>query len=313
VTRSGEVAPRNGERTAARVRTALFTVTVLLAVAACAGGDGPARGPASAPPTGASADVALRASLVQYREDEVKQRLGVRVSNTGSTEVTVETLAVDWAGLAPRPAERTAYPIRPRVDVVLTVPYGEARCSGPQPPADRGVAVALVRTSGIAREVRVELDDDAKPLLRKLYATDCRRQAVAKAVTIGFGARWTDAVVAGTPVLRGSLTIRRGATSAPIDVTDLGGSVLIQAKPVEPARRPLLRMPPGVPTGELPVFVGTSHRCDGHALVEVKKPYDLVVYVALDGQEPAGVTITPPDPALRQRMWRAVLAGCGVS
>jgi hypothetical protein len=135
---------------------------------------------------------------------------------------------------------------------------------------------------------------------------------VAKAVTIGFGARWTDAVVAGTPVLRGSLTIRRGATTAPIDVTDLGGSVLIQAKPVDAARRPLLRLPPGAATGELPVFVGTSHRCDGHALVEVKKPYDLVVYVALDGQKPAGVVITPPDPALRQRMWRAVLAGCGV-
>jgi hypothetical protein len=262
---------------------------------------------------GPDATTSLRASLVQYREDEVRHTIGIRLLAPDAA-VTVEALRLEWPGLEPRPARRLDYPLTPGVDVALNVPYGDARCRPQRPPTETAAAIAVVRVgSSGAREIRIPLDD-AGPLLTKIYDGDCTRQRLQEAVDVTFGPTWRQVVVGGRPTLRGWLTVRRGRTTDPIEITSvLSGSVLIDVAPVTVGPRPVARLEPGGREARVPVDVSTSGRCSGHVLGEVKKPYDVRVLIRLGAAEPTVLTVTPSDRGLRDRMHRTVLAGCAVT
>jgi hypothetical protein len=119
-------------------------------------------------------------------------------------------------------------------------------------------------------------------------------------------------VVNGVASLSGAIEVTREATSAPINVAGLSGSVLLNIVALPPVRSPLLTVPPGQRTGSLPVAVFTTRRCDGHSLGESKKPYEFNVQISLGPGEPSPATIVP-DAATKAQMLRTIQRGCGLA
>jgi hypothetical protein len=254
----------------------------------------------------------LSAALQQYREDEVKHIVKIQLTNTGSSDVVVSQLRLAWPGLRSS-ATAPDYPLGAGQEAALPVPYSEASCprGSTGPPAEHPVAIATIRSGTGEREVRLT-PTDTEGVLARIWTADCRRQALDAAVDVRFGDTWAPTVVAGVPGLEGTIEVRRKDAPADVSVTGISGSVLLDIVPVGEAGDPLLRLGPGQPAGELPVAVTTSHRCDGHAIGESKKPYEFNVQVALGGDAPGPVTITP-DAATRQRMLGVIEAGCGIN
>jgi hypothetical protein len=117
----------------------------------------------------------------------------------------------------------------------------------------------------------VVLDDAASlELAQRLYARSCRAQAIEAAVGLTLAPTWTPTRRAdGTPGLAGTLVVAPRVIGEPVRVVGLEGSVLMAFEP-----RTALPAPVAGDRLALPVVVGGSGRCDGHALGEAKKTYE---------------------------------------
>ena len=200
----------------------------------------------------------------------------------------------------------------PGVPVDLPVAYGPALCGtstegapladSPPPTAVLSAQVVLAGSGG---PTVVVLDDSASlDLAQRLYTRSCRAQALEAAVGLTLAPTWTPTRRAdGSPGLAGTLVVALRVIGDPVRVVGLEGSVLM-------AFEPRTALPAPVPGDRLalPVVVGSSGRCDGHALGEAKKTYELTALIALGGADPAPVLVRP-DPQVRARMWRTILAG----
>jgi hypothetical protein len=254
----------------------------------------------------------LTAQLAQYREDEVAHRIEVRVANTGTSAVTVTSLALEWPGLAPVPSQPD-YTLRPGESATLPMDYSEATCSPGRtsPPSTRPVVRIGFTDDGDERTVQLApLPDEG--VLERIWTTDCRRQALDAAVDVTFGPIWTPTVVGGVPALRGTLELTRGTTAEPVSVASMSGSVLLDIAPVTPAPTPPLTMATGQSQASVPVAVVTTGRCDGHALGESKKPYDFIFQITVGSAPPSPATLTA-EPAVKPLMLRTIEAGCKVA
>ena len=294
----------------ARVLVAAALV-VVGTLAACGGGEGAGTpgSTVSVPPSPPE----LRGTLAQNREDEVRGVAVVRL--TASEPGTVTSLRLQWPGLAPAAASSPDYPLVPGVPVDLPVAYGAALCGtstegapradAPPPTAAPSAQVVLAGAGS-----RVVLLDDAASLelAQRLYARSCRAQALEAAVGLNLAPTWTPTRRAdGTPGLAGTLVVAPRVIGEPVRVVGLEGSVLMAFEP-----RAALPAPVAGDRLALPVVVGSSGRCDGHALGEAKKTYELTVLLAL-GEAEATPVLVRPDPQVRARMWRTILAGCAVA
>ena len=279
------------------------------ALAGCSQGTDATTGSPASTTTGAPGG--LHGTLAQNREDEVRGVAVVRL--TASEPGTVASLRLAWPGLAPAAESTPDYPLVPGVPVDLPVAYGPALCGtttegvpladAPPPTAPPSAQIVL---AGSAAPAVVVLDDAASlDLAHRLYARSCRAQALEAAVGVALAPTWTPTRRAdGTPGLAGTLVVARRVVGVAVRVVGLEGSVLLAFDPLAALPAPVV--------GErlaLPVVVGTSGRCDGHALGEAKKTYELTVLISL-GEAEAAPVLVRPDPQVRPRMWRTILAGC---
>ena len=303
-----------------RARAVAVAVAVVAAVAVLAGtlvscgsaveGAGTAGG-ATSPPAGPPQ---LRGTLAQNREDEVRGVAVVRL--TAGEPGTVASLRLQWPGFAPAADSSPGYPLVPGVPVDLPVAYGPALCGTStegaplaDPPPPTAAPSAQVVLAGSGGPTVVVLDDSASlDLAQRLYTRSCRAQALEAAVGLTLAPTWTPTRRAdGSPGLAGTLVVELRAVGESARVVALEGSVLMDFDP-----RTALPAPVAGDRLALPVVVGTSGRCDGHALGEAKKTYELTVLISL-GEAEAAPVLVRPDPQVRPRMWRTILAGCAAA
>lgn len=258
-------------------------------------------------------DHGLTATVLQYREDEVRHVLSIKVRNTGAEPVRVVDLRLQWEGLEVVGPVVQDHLLGVGHALDLRTPYGDARCTDGfslDPPSTKSAfAEATIElTDGSTETVAIPIDDVEEQLAR-LFRVDCRRQFIESVVTLELRGPWERVDPDGVATLRGALAVERGAGDRTITISDVDGSVLLDVRPAVPASGPLLVLGPEKAEGEVPIDV-TSARCDAHALGESKKTY--VFQVEIDvGDGPEGVVISPPA-ATEPEMFQVIVDGCGL-
>ena len=258
-------------------------------------------------------DHGLTAIVLQYREDEVRHMVSIKVRNTGAAPVRVVDLRLRWEGLEVVEPVLQDHLLGVGHALDLRTPYGDARCADGyslDPPSTKSAfAEATIElTDGSTETVTIPIDDVEEQLAR-LFRIDCRRQFIESVVTLELRGPWERIDPDAVATLRGTLAVERGAGDRAITISDVDGSVLLDVRPAAPASGPLLVLGPDDAAGVVPVDV-TSARCDAHALGESKKTY--VFQVEIDvGDGPEGIVISPPAAA-EPAMFQVIVDGCGL-
>ncbi len=248
-------------------------------------------------------DDGISAKVVGLRRETPKRSVQAAVSNEGPGEVQVTRLRLLPVGFDPAAAFPQDAPIRPGLVVNLPIRYGEPRCQDDVPPSGpEEVAAQVVLTvssgSGV-REVHLTAMDELG-VLRKIWETECRAQALRREVTLSFGPRW-QRVGSGADIrMLTTLEVRLLDPSQTFEVTQTGGSVIYGISPRPGSPVPLGRVDRGAPRASIPVQV-TQTRCDAHARSEVKRPYAFNVWLSRSGG-PELATMLPTSPADRARL-----------
>ena len=254
--------------------------------------------PATTPP---GIDVVFQ----QYRSDEVDQIVRAEIHNGGSVPHTLDTLQLEWVGLAVVDPTVAAYTVHPGQTVTLALDYGEAMCSEPprfdEPPLG-GPIVLHVGRAGVVEQWHA---NDPRGVLERLHQLGCRVQAVEQHARIEFGDRWSPTEASGQ-IMSGELVVRRVSGDEPVSIDAVDGSVLIELSrasgPVE--------MAPEVEFIVAPVQAMSSGNCAAHALADSKKTFEFQVALTV-GATPVSVSVTAPD-AVRGALYSTVTAGCGL-
>ncbi|MGD9703049.1 MAG: hypothetical protein AB7Q42_15280 [Acidimicrobiia bacterium] len=292
------------------VRVAIILTTAVL-LAGCADDEPPDTSDAAT--SHAVAAHGLTATLLQYREDEVRHELSIKVRNSGTEPVRIMDLRLLWDGLEPvdRVGQDHLLGVGQALD--LRVPFGDGRCANDyslDPPSTTSATgdATIELADGSTEAVQIPIDD-VEDQLGRLYRTDCRRQFVASVVSLELTGPWERVDPGGEATLRGALAVERRARDRTITILDVDGSVLLNVRPTEPIDEPLLVLGPDDDAGTVPIDV-TPARCDAHALGESKKTYVFQLQVDL-GDGPEGVVISP-DTATESVMYQVILDGCGL-
>jgi len=280
-----------------RSRTAVALV-VLLAAGWCAGCSGrhtPAPRPSAA---------GLTASVAQFRNDEGTRRLKAGVTNSGDGDIRVTRATIAWGGLAFPTVPLPDDPVHPGQTAAFPIEYGAPRCTDPAP--GRPVLVALID----GRTRRLPLHVDEPGLLDRLRAKACAAERLDAVATVRLVLSTRTERVDGVEQLPGALVLRRrpGATGR-VRVVDLSGSVLLALVP-RGGRAAL----PGTLAADqdvlrFPVLMGSTHRCDAHALGQSSQTFLISAYVRLE-DEPTQRVVLPLTTAERDRLTGVIHRVC---
>jgi hypothetical protein len=275
----------------------VVSLLVLALVAGCTGPGGPAHGTrqgGSERRPVAAGD--LDASVTQTRFDEGSARLRAGVVNHGRRDVTVTRATLAWDGFGFSTVRLPADPVHPGQAAAFTVEYRRPRCdSAPtQPP----VLVAVVD----GRTRRLPLHVDVPGLLVRLHAAACARARLDRQAEVGLRlARATDGAGAAEH-LPGRLVVSR-PTPGPsqpraVRLLAVRGSVLFDLSAVRRLPAVLRR---DQPTLEVPLTVGSTQRCDGHARGQASQPFLLAAYLRV-GAATAQRVVLVPSASAQQRL-----------
>ena len=193
-------------------------------------------------------DHGLSAIVLQYREDEVRHVLSIKVRNAGPEPVRVVDLRLQWEGLevvGPAPQDHLVG-VGQALD--LRTPYGDARCADDfslDPPSTSSAfgEATIELSDGSTELVAIPIDDVEEQLVR-LFRVDCRRQFIESVVTLELRGPWERIDPDGVATLRGALAVERRAGDRTITISDVDGSVLLDVRPAVPTSGPLLVLGP---------------------------------------------------------------------
>lgn len=239
----------------------------------------------------------MHASLVQQRIDEGTDRIDIRLTNRGRTAVRVRQAQISWSGVSGSPAARgTDYDPGRTID--LQTAYGRAVC-GPEPTGDVDVVVRL----GDNTPLRLPVDRHGSALLRRLYDRECGLQDLASIADISLSPTF-ERSESGLDRLQGSLVLRRTPGSRAgdrreISVEGVFGSVLLSFTYDGEGRLPQV-LEAGAGVLEVPVALGSSNRCDPHALGQSTQTFLLSAYLRIDDDRPRRVILVPGKVLQRQ-------------
>lgn len=246
--------------------------------------------PAFAEAAVVSADtLGLSGTLEQYREDEVANRLSIKISHHGEEPVRIETLRLSWPGLGDTPPSELDYPVFPGARVDLRVPLGEAVCSSPpqlvEPTPTLAIAAVATTESG---EITFPVTDPLG-ILERIYPRQCKRQAVEHHVAVTIDDEWADESLDPVTML-GTLRVDRKASTEPVTIAAIHGSVLVNMATED---GPVVLAADGASVA-VPILA-TNNRCDSHAIGEAKKPYVFVVDLVI-GDDEVSYVVSPDEP-----------------
>lgn len=239
----------------------------------------------------------LSATAEQWRVHEVNRQLAIALHNNGDVPVhvsRVEPVLPSFDGEAPVDTDALLPVGGLRVDVPVS--YGTGVCPATTAAASHIVVDARAEGSTVVERLTLPLPHP-NPLLDRLIRADCATQRIQQSVTLSFGP-WTDAGAAG---LRGSLVV--GRNTGTIQVLELDGNVMYAL--AVPSRTPLATVDAAAPSASVPVTASPA-RCDAHALAEIKKPFEFLATVTLDGGDKlvTAVPVTDADKKTLDTMLR---------
>lgn len=264
------------------------------------GGDGAETDDLTSPPP-------MTVSLAQARSDYGTQQVGVRVTNTGDTAFTVESVRLVWSRLPESPETPKDTELPPGLAIDLTTTLGSADCSG-YPTTEAEPPAARLEVAGRDEPITVRLDDPGRAWLQRLYADACDEAALRAVADVRLLDRWTRIEVGGVPYLRGWIELDRKSGDEPVTVTSLRGSVLLSFEPIL-RRHPIATLAGDEPRLRIPVRVGSTVLCTGHALGGSTQTFLLSAYVR-HGDASAHRVIMVPDEATKERILDVVHDAC---
>ena len=280
------------------MRGAAVVLVLVAVLAGCGGADEPA----SAPPSPAVERLpevpGIAGEAVQLRTDAaIGGQVQVRLTDTGPAPFTVTSVQLDSPGFAPVPARAVSATYAPGQTIDLPTPFGTVDCAaGVDPVAAR---VTVVRPEGATEELRVPL---AGGTMAQVHDAGCAVERVLAVVGIAV----EDLTEAGSTTT-GVVVLTRRSGREPVEVTRLGGSVVLQ--PVLDDELPLTLRPEQEEL-RLPVTFDAA-RCDPHALAETKKPFvfPLAVTVGEDDSVPVDLPLDDAQKAQLEEFLGRVCTG----
>lgn len=251
------------------------------------------------PPDGFSA------SLVQYRRDQPRRFVEVKLDNSTGGEMDVTLLGVTLPGFVPPDdVRRTVFMQRDR-RIDLPVPLGDVICD--RPPDDTANATVEIVANDRTVRTSVPVDDDG--LLDRLHTFECGVQLADTAVAIELSPSWQPQGSGETLTVSGEATITAQQPDLPVEITSIDGGILfvIKAAGVDP--RPPIAV--DAQRSETTVtFEMIPARCDGHAIAEARRLTTVSFAVAVDGAEAVPLRRSP-DEAGYQTLVSALRERCG--
>ena len=221
-------------------------------------------------------------TVVQQRVDEATRTVGVEATNSGADPVHVSSVQLSGGGLD-APATRLDTELHPGLTVALRTSYGKPDCTDRRSP--------LMATLDVDGElVDLPVDAAGEREMDRLLDVECADRALADSVTVQLSGPYREVVVEGLPQLRGRLLLSRRRPGEALDVRSLGGSVLIDLRPAAA----LIDLGAGADRAVTPVLLGSSGRCDAHALGGSTQTFLLSAYVRLGSGPEQRVVLTPP-------------------
>lgn len=223
----------------------------------------------------AAPEVRLTAASEYGRHAAVQGKVDLYIANVGAAPVDVASYQVRHPMFEVVPAtERASTLPADGRELITPVTFGKPRCAVTS--AD-GAQVAVRLASG--EELVLPLPDREPGLLRA-HRLACAAEAVQQVATTTLGPPY----VRDGGVVRTVLRLERRSPGAVV-VPELLGSILFSVD------APRLELPAGAASAEVPVVV-TAARCDRHALIESKTSFTFPYLAAVDGGEPARLSVT---------------------
>jgi hypothetical protein len=247
----------------------------------------------------------LDASVMQSRFDEGTAHLRAGVVNGGDRDITVTRATLVWDGLRFSSVRLPAEPVHPGQAAAFTVDYGRPRCA--RPPTARPRLEAVV--DGRTRRLRLRVEDPG--LLRRLRAAACARVLLDRQVAVRLVLDRATRGAGTSERLPGNLVLTRPARSGvparPVEVVALRGSVLFVLSATSRLPATSSRTTDRL---DVPVTVGSTLRCDGHARGQASQPFLLAAYLRVRGEATQRVVLVP-SVAEQERLLAMLDRVCG--
>jgi hypothetical protein len=256
-----------------------------------------------------TASSGLAASIRQFREDEavdVIQIELVRDADDGPLQ-QVTAMRLHWPGLTDVDPTQRSVVVAPGQRVDVPTALGAVVCTSTTAPSASTGTVDLRLADG--RFVTAPLLADAQVALDNVWNKGCTRQRLLDAVGLGYS-EWQRSDPDGVPTATADLVITRRATTEPVLVTGVDGSVLLFVNPATPLPNPASTLDPDVDSAAVPIVVTGAGRCDGHALSDSKKTYIFQILVQVGDAEPVGIDL-PVEQADRPLLNQVIVDTCG--
>lgn len=278
---------------------ALLAVLVLLAATACStSGDEPAVGPPPGSPTTSPSaprtivvtpipvPPGVRLSFIQQRISEGTSQAQVRVVNGTDRPLRVRSIGIDWAGF-PLRLQRFPYVVASKATVDLPYRLPRAVCTA----AARRAPITGVAVTQRGRSIRRPVEADGVRFLQRIREAQCSERRIAAAVDLRYADDFHGVRRDGRLHLRGSLLLDRRASTAPVRVAQVEGSVLYELRLA--GRRTL---PAGEPRARIPLDVTDGGRCDPHSRGQSTQTFLFRVWLRLGDGPLVGRILEPTRP-----------------
>lgn len=268
-------------------------VLVAAALVGCTSG-----GPDEPAPPRASPDLAV--TVQQQRVDATTRIVGVEVTNREDAPVQVAAVRLRGGGLD-GPVTTVDTELRPDLTVALRTSYGRPACADRSQPV---VAELEIAGAWIAYDV----DSAGQQEVGRLLDTDCARIALAEKARVQLTGPYRVTSYRGRPWLHGFLVMSRRSSETPVDLRSVAGTVLVDLRPV----RDLVDLESDADRAVTEILLGSTGRCDPHALGQSTQTFLLSAYVRL-GQETEQRIVLVPPPSVQDRVLKVIDRACATS
>lgn len=161
--------------------------------------------------------------------------------------------------------------------------------------------------------VVVRLDAPGRALLNRLYTRECDLARVRAVAGVSLAKTFSRVRVGGGFSLHGRLLVDRshvpGTEDVPLTVESLAGSVLLSFEPQRGETALPRTLEAGTGSLRIPVLIGSSNRCDAHALGGSTQTFLLSAFVHI-GDEPTRRVILIPDRVGRRQSLAVIQDAC---
>jgi hypothetical protein len=285
-------------RRAAVVIVALATAMAMGTVAAACSSSDDGSSDSSAKGSGDS-DTGFHATLGRSTLYETHRALSLQLRSDQDAEVHLGTIQLDSPLFAPADPDDRDARLDPGRTTGLPLPFGTADCDGE---AD-GPAELVADIDG--DEVRIPIDESPPDVLATLHRDECAEADVYDRLDLRIDDGWEQT---GPRRIEGDVVMAQREDGVTATLRGMTGNVLYTVADDAPDEHATwLAVDDDHPSvrGHLTIQIS---RCDPHGLIEFKKPFVLMGFVALGDADPVRIDIEAQGEA--RRLMGHIRSGC---